>query len=221
MKKSAYWIWDPGPAINIPDHIFKSLVTIICIKNAQFPCYRSGSWIRCLFNPGMEKLGFGIWDEQWYRNWHFFSPLYFEFEIEIVLGIPSFNRWKNLTCLISSESGTLPLVFQIQNLLMCIRSVSYSRLHIIKLVRSGHFLCVLTFYRNLANFKRGRFLTVPGTYRLRKVESGSQDLQVMGTTVPCMDPKPYPEPWKVFEQLRPYGCKSGALLAISDLLQLT
>jgi hypothetical protein len=173
MKKSAYWIWDPGPAINIPDHIFKSLVTIICIKNAQFPCYRSGSWIRCLFNPGMEKLGFGIWDEQWYRNWHFFSPLYFEFEIEIVLGIPSFNRWKNLTCLISSESGTLPLVFQIQNLLMCIRSVSYSRLHIIKLVRSGHFLCVLTFYRNLANFKRGRFLTVPGTYRLRKVESGS------------------------------------------------
>jgi hypothetical protein len=29
---------DPGSAINIPDHISMSLITIICVKNAQILC---------------------------------------------------------------------------------------------------------------------------------------------------------------------------------------
>jgi hypothetical protein len=48
---------DPGSALNITDHISKSLVTYNGVKNAKILCYGSGSGIRCLFD-----LGSGTWD---------------------------------------------------------------------------------------------------------------------------------------------------------------
>jgi hypothetical protein len=58
---------DPGSAKDIPDHIYKSLVTIIWVKNASILCCGAGSGIRsCLtLDPGsgMEKFVSGIRDK--------------------------------------------------------------------------------------------------------------------------------------------------------------
>jgi hypothetical protein len=58
-------IRDTGSAKNIPEHISKSVVTLILVRNAYILSCESGSRIRCICDPGsgMEEFRSGIRDK--------------------------------------------------------------------------------------------------------------------------------------------------------------